>query len=174
MKVLTYKRTHVGDPDALGRFGINDCMGQVRNHDFDAVIGVGGVGSEAKSYNIDGKVNWIGLNPKKANHPNGRGLLVEFEKFVLFENRGPILNDIAPLLAKRMYQGKVRYLISGYSSDEQAETESIIQWLVDEYPSIKKTELSIRNDKCFSPCYPKISKSGGKCHLTHPSSGTLR
>lgn len=158
MKILTYKRTHTGDPDSLGRFGINDCMGQVRNYDFDAVIGVGGIGNEAKCDNIDGKVNWIGLNPKKTKHSNGRGLLVEFEKFVLFESRGPLLNNIAPQLARRMYQGKVRYLIKGYSYEEQAEAESIIKWLLNEYPAIKETEVSIRNDKCFSPCYPKTNK----------------
>lgn len=155
MKILTYKRTHTGDPDTKGRFGINNCMGQVRNYDFDAVIGIGGIGNEAKSYDIDGKVNWVGFNPKKTNHPNGCGLLVEFEKFVLFESHGPLLNNLAPLLAKRMYQGKVRYLISGYSLEEHAEAESIIQCLLNQYPSIKETELSIRDDKYFSPCYPK-------------------
>jgi hypothetical protein len=39
MRILTYKRTHVGDPDQDGRFGIYDCMGRVRNYPFDAVIG---------------------------------------------------------------------------------------------------------------------------------------
>ena len=35
MRILTYKRTHTGDPDHLGRFGVNDCMGGVRNLRFD-------------------------------------------------------------------------------------------------------------------------------------------
>jgi hypothetical protein len=26
MRILTYKRTHTGDPDAQGRFGFHDCM----------------------------------------------------------------------------------------------------------------------------------------------------
>jgi hypothetical protein len=44
MRTLVYKRTHNGDPDAEGRFGIHDCMGQVRSYGYEAVIGVGGVG----------------------------------------------------------------------------------------------------------------------------------
>jgi len=27
-RVLVYKRTHHGDPDHYGQFGINDCMGE--------------------------------------------------------------------------------------------------------------------------------------------------
>ena len=42
MRTLIYKRTHPGDPDEKGRFGICDCMGRVRAWDFEAVIGVGG------------------------------------------------------------------------------------------------------------------------------------
>ncbi|WP_112487513.1 hypothetical protein [Thiomonas sp. X19] len=53
MRILTYKRTHVGDPDEFGRFGINDCMGRVRGYRYDAVIGVGGTGWEAKSHDIE-------------------------------------------------------------------------------------------------------------------------
>jgi len=43
MRILIYKRTHTGDPDLKGRFGIHDCMGRVRDYDYDAVIGVGGI-----------------------------------------------------------------------------------------------------------------------------------
>ena len=35
MRILTYKRTHTGDPDPSGRFGIYDCMGHVRDYDCD-------------------------------------------------------------------------------------------------------------------------------------------
>jgi hypothetical protein len=52
---LVYKRTHPGDPDVGGRFGINDCMGQVRSWDFDAVVGVGALGAEASSHGLDEK-----------------------------------------------------------------------------------------------------------------------
>lgn len=52
-------RTHNGDPDRFGRFGMNDCMGRVRARQFDAVVGVSGIGAEPKSVEIAGKVNWI-------------------------------------------------------------------------------------------------------------------
>lgn len=42
MRTLVYKRTHNGDPDAEGRFGIHDCMGQVRGYGYEAVIGWAG------------------------------------------------------------------------------------------------------------------------------------
>jgi hypothetical protein len=57
MKTLVYKRTHNGDPDVEGRFGIHDCMGQVRGYGFEAVIGVGGVGDEPEAWGIAGKLN---------------------------------------------------------------------------------------------------------------------
>jgi hypothetical protein len=41
--VLVYKRPHTGDPDAVRRFGVNDCMGSSRCRRFEAVIGIGGI-----------------------------------------------------------------------------------------------------------------------------------
>jgi hypothetical protein len=126
MRILTYKRTHIGDPDPAGRFGINDCMGRVRNWNFDAVIGVGGYGSEPQSYGIEGRVNWVGLNPKRRPHPEGYGQIVTFEFFVLLEANGPSLLDIAPSLARRMYEKKARVLLKSYSPEEKAEAEALI------------------------------------------------
>ena len=63
MRTLIYKRTHHGDPDVSGQFGIHGCMGRVRAWDFEAVIGVGGVGPEPRSEGLDCKVNWISDRP---------------------------------------------------------------------------------------------------------------
>ena len=52
MRVLVYKRTHNGDPDTSGCFGVYDCMGAVRDWEFDAVIGVGGIGPEARASQV--------------------------------------------------------------------------------------------------------------------------
>lgn len=60
-RILVYKRTHNGDPNEAGKFGCNDCMGTVRDWDFDAVIGVGGI--SATAYKMDGKITWIGIRP---------------------------------------------------------------------------------------------------------------
>jgi hypothetical protein len=50
MRTLIYKRTHPGDPDTTGRFGVCDCMGRVRTWDFEAVIGVGGLSHEPRGW----------------------------------------------------------------------------------------------------------------------------
>jgi len=40
MNTLIYKRTHRGDPNESGVFGVWNCMGQIRGWEFDAVIGM--------------------------------------------------------------------------------------------------------------------------------------
>ncbi len=132
MRILTYKRTHTGDPDPAGNFGINDCMGQVRNWGFDAVIGIGGYGTEPQKYGIEGRVNWVGLNPTWRPHPKGYGQIVNFEFFTLLEGEGPPLIDVAPNLAKRMYEKKARVLFKSYSKKEKSEAMALIFSLFDE------------------------------------------
>lgn len=109
MRVLIYKRTHNGDPDRFGRFGINDCMGSVRARQFDAVIGVGGIGAEPRSVGIAGKVNWIGIGPRR--HPGIRGPIISFDCFKDFGTDGPDLVAIAPMLADRIYGRNVRSMM---------------------------------------------------------------
>ena len=130
MRILTYKRTHTGDPDPTGQFGINNCMGRVRNWSFDAVIGVGGIGSEPRSYGIDGRVTWVGRDPSWNPHPLGHGQIVTFESFALFEQTGPLLSSIAPYLARRMYEKGARILLKDYSQEEQAEAEALLTILL--------------------------------------------
>lgn len=102
VRTLIYKRTHKGDPDASGWFGLRDCMGRVRNMDFDCVIGIGGAGSDAQLSGIAGKLNWIGVGAHKVPS-NGRGPVVWFDHFVLFDELGEELWKLAPKLARRMY-----------------------------------------------------------------------
>jgi hypothetical protein len=99
MRTFIYKRTHKGDPDKNGCFGIWDCMGKDRGFHFDAVIGVGGIGAEPKAVGIDRKVNWIGIGSQKKRDSQKRGPLVTFEQFVLFEEKGVDLRAVAPRLA---------------------------------------------------------------------------
>lgn len=131
MRILTYKRTHTGDPSPDGIFGIADCMGTVRGLNYDAVIGVGGTGAEPRRHGIAGKITWIGVHPKKKIRTGLRGPLVTFERFVLFDTKGPMLSDLGPELAKRMYVGKVRYLLKHYSAAEQADAEKIVLWAIE-------------------------------------------
>ncbi|WP_338919390.1 hypothetical protein V0M98_18590 [Pseudomonas silesiensis] len=130
MRILTYKRTHTGDPDPTGQFGINNCMGRVRNWSFDAVIGVGGIGPEPRIYGIDGRVTWVGRNPSWSPHPLGHGQIVTFESFALLEHTGPLLSSLAPYLARRMYEKGARILLKDYSQEEQAEAEALLFFLL--------------------------------------------
>lgn len=126
MRILTYKRTHTGDPNPAGEFGINDCMGRVRNWQFDAVIGVGGTGAEARSHGIDGRVTWVGPNPIWSQGNTARARVVTFERFRLLDEHGPLLVELAPLLARRMYEKKSRVLLRSYSNGEKDEAISLI------------------------------------------------
>lgn len=81
MRALIYKRTHTGDPDRFGRFGINDCMGGIRNLRFDAVISVGGIGAEPQSFGIAQKLTWIGIGPRRSSAGSGRrGDIITFDR----------------------------------------------------------------------------------------------
>lgn len=73
MRVLVYKRTHHGDPNTNSCFGVRDCMGSVRSWHFDAVIGVGGIGPEARTNGISGTASWIGIGPHKVGVDGKRG-----------------------------------------------------------------------------------------------------
>lgn len=114
MIVLIYKRTHRGDPDRNGVFGRKDCLGSVRNRNYDAVIGIGGECCWPEHKEISKKVNWIGIGPKK-HGLEGRGPLVTFEKFCLFEENGPDIEKIAPALYNYMFIEKHRRIIMSYS-----------------------------------------------------------
>ena len=102
--VLIYKRTHKEDPRSDGIFGIEDCMHQVRDWEYDAVIGIGGRSPWKGHEEIAYKINWIGISPQR--HKVGRyaNHVVTFEKFCLYEEKGRYLKDIAPLLHNHMYE----------------------------------------------------------------------
>lgn len=139
MRTLIYKRTHRGDPDARGCFGERDCMGSKRNLPFEAVIGVGGRGPEARAHGIAGKVNWIGIGPRKKPLPAPfRGPLVTFNHFLFFEGDDqPDFEAVAPEVYKRLLVPKYapRYLFDGFSPAEQAEIDNLLAMAVGEPPS---------------------------------------
>lgn len=162
MRILIYKRTHKGDPDKSGIFGVHGCMGGVRGFEYDAVIGVGGMGTEPRSYGIHGRINWVGIGPQKdwgtsAMQVDSRGPQVRFKEFALWEDKGPPLMWEAPMLARRLFEKKARYLLSSLSSEEQREAEAILK-LVEKI----KTKPSSGSESCStSSCPPK--KSSGGC-----------
>jgi hypothetical protein len=93
--VLIYKQTHLDDPGETGVFGINDCMGRVRDLNFDAVIAM-----------LNNKVSWVGLGARKipwARH-NSQVLFSHFASVLPAQDL-----PTPPLLAKFM-TGK-RYIV---------------------------------------------------------------
>jgi len=128
MRTLIYKRTHSDDPDATGWFGICDCMGRVRAWPFDAVIGVGGTGAEPKRHGLNGKVNWIGIHPRKSGPADKRmrGPDVTFEHFLFFGCCGPSLKKLAPRFAARFYSDKKHFLMIDVNAMEPGEVGKIL------------------------------------------------
>ena len=162
MKILVYKRTHTGDPDVNGRFGINDCMGTIRNLAFDAVIGVGGTGKVPQSLGIDRKVNWVGINPTRQQGSRiGRAAIVTFEKFALFEERGSLLHSLAPNLAKRMYAGR-RFIFKSMSTAEHTEALELLK-LADGFSTAPPAEFVAKSSLFCKPSGCKRKRRAKRC-----------
>jgi len=139
VRVLIYKRTHKGDPDQSGWFGHNGCMGKVRRFDFQAVIGIGGIGAEPAKEGIAGRINWIGTGAHAESHLINGGPVIIFKHFRLFEKSGKELNSMAPKLAGRFYsQNAPRYIFSDspeLTDVERKEIESILKMAQRAIPS---------------------------------------
>jgi hypothetical protein len=148
MRVLVYKRTHDGDPDSEGRFGIHDCMGEIRGRSFEAVIGIGGKGKDAIKSGVCGKINWIGITPHKTTDPETGYLIVTFAKFKFFGTEGARLRQVALNLAKRMYDsgnnGQGSRHSMNFSQEEQGEIERILATLKSPTAVIKPSSTSKR------------------------------
>jgi hypothetical protein len=141
MRTLIYKRTHSNDPDPdTGVFGNRDCMGRVRSWDFDAVIGIGGIGQQAKRNSIAGKLTWIGVgrcNLPDAAPPEYRGPQLIFQHFWYRGEEGPSLENY-PTLASYMYDGERRLFVhpTDYTRpDLDREIEEILRLAVTAAPS---------------------------------------
>lgn len=152
MRTLIYKRTHPGDPDSDGRFGIYDCMGQVRNWGFDAVIGVGGTSAEPRSHGLAGKVNWIGIGPHKKWVAGKRGPMVTFDRFLFLGTRGPDLEEVAPRLAERIYSRNVRALMNDIGPAERREVRRLLALAGKARPSRARTLPVHPNRRTPSKC----------------------
>jgi hypothetical protein len=154
LNVLIYKRTHRGDPGTDGIFGIHDCMGRVRDRDYNAVIGVGGIRPWSGEEDIKCKVNWIGIAPTKHSSNNKRGSLVTFEKYLLLDEKGPSLQNFAPNLYKYMYVDAHRRLIMSASLPWvlQKEIRGILRLVKNSPPSRGSPILSGNLTACNNMC----------------------
>jgi hypothetical protein len=169
MRTLIYKRTHIGDPDCqTGVFGNCDCMGSVRGHGFNAVIGIGGIGKESRDHRIAGKLTWIGIGAQKfhdPNCPNARGPQLRFRHFLYLGEHGPLLERDYPALASRMYDKNVRLLIHSSATmrehavpkifDLDGDVRKILRLAMAAPPSNRPGERDFRVTSV--KCRPKLS-----------------
>src|SRR4051812_25173766 len=126
MRLFVYKRTHNGDPGPMGCFGIYNCMGSRRGDDFDVVIGIGGMGQEARSHGIAGKVNWIGIGPKRHAVPVMRHPVITFEHYLDLTAENCDFRAEAPMLAKRMYSSSLHF-VKQLSAQELREVKKLVR-----------------------------------------------
>jgi hypothetical protein len=164
MRTLVYLRTHSGDPDEEGLFGIHDCMDQVRCWCFEAVIGVGGMSAEARSWGIAGQVTWIGIGPQKHDGPHDAPL-VTFDHFVYFGSDGLDFRAQAPTLARRMYRTghHIRTVMDDLSAQEQAEVAKLLLLAAAAPPSPARASSSDDEDALASerkPCHTRCEPPG--------------
>lgn len=124
-KILVYRRNHIGDPDPINVvFGINDCMGEKRSCNYDAVIGIGAKTCIDGS-KLTGKVTWVGIGPNKDRKPEKEVIerwkagskephraeghpkkypLVTFKERWLWDEEGKTLMSISGDLHKHFYE----------------------------------------------------------------------
>ncbi|HNW97987.1 MAG TPA: hypothetical protein PKK00_06215 [Bacteroidales bacterium] len=160
MKVLIYKRTHKGDPKKEGIFGNQDCMGRIRNWNYDAVIGIGGKTAWKEDLDIKYKINWIGLEPKKIKSNDGRKCdKVVFSHFELYEGKGVKIKDNYPNLFKYMYESGKRF---DMSSDLPKDVYEEVKQILDSIKDCPKSEAydAVENIATFET---KKTFSSSKC-----------
>jgi hypothetical protein len=152
MRMLVYKRTHCGDPDPkTGVFGNHKCMGQVRGWKFDAVIGVGGIGPKPVKNGIARRLTWVGIGPHKTGDPCRPKVM--FDHFLYYGKTGKLLSDLAPVLAKHLYDGKARVLMDSLSDEERREVKRILKLARNAPPSGHLKGMP----------QPTSRNTGGKC-----------
>jgi hypothetical protein len=118
-------------------------MGRVRSWDFDAVIGVGGIGAKSSSHGLEKKINWVGIGPRKQPRVRGRGPVVAFDRFILFEEQGPDFASLAPRLARRLFRDNVRVLLRDVDAEESKEIQRILKLAAKAEPSMALTREAI-------------------------------
>lgn len=156
MRVFIYKRTHNGDPSEQGCFGVHDCMGAgLRGSDFDAVIGVGGKGGEAKHSQIARKLNWIGIGPHWEALARKPWVLVRFDHF-LWLRRDEMLSDKAPRLADRMYEKRYppRFVFSNKLPDEEQKEVRRLLKMAENAPPSRRARQRSASGCCHPKCRP--------------------
>lgn len=128
-------------------------MGQVRGWIYDAVIGVGGTGQEPIDHGIARRLTWIGIGPHRTG--DWRRPVVTFDHFWYRGPKGPMLETVAPALAKRIYAGKVRIIKdSALAAVELADVEAILRLARRSPPSPGMKGRGFASNTGCLPCRP--------------------
>ncbi len=148
MRTLVYKQTHSDDPDDSGQWGVYDCMRSVRAWDYEAVIGVGGLGELATKWDIACKLTWVGIGPRKLEVQGMVGPLVTFDHFWYKGANGPESRQEAPRLAELMYEGGARTVMN-FTDEVQAEVDAIVgKYMTADPSSARQVESVLVSKSC--------------------------
>lgn len=124
-------------------------MGQVRGYDFDAVIGVGGIGNEPRRLGISERVNWIGVGARQRYAKGVTHPLITFDHFALYEEQGVKLSKIASSLAERLYSRDApRFLLVESSDPEHREIMRVLKLVESARPSAQRSQRCDRLSLC--------------------------
>lgn len=125
-RVFIYKMRVEDDPDPNCHWGVDNCMGKMRDWDYDAVIAVAGFNWEGNKSAVK-RIVWVGICPEKK--PSENGTLVDFEVCRYFGENGPLIEEW-PSVSKRLFptEGKgARFFIADQKSKEWPEVMELLK-----------------------------------------------
>lgn len=155
-RILIYKMTHLGDPDprlmVWGREG-SDCMGRVRSFSFDAVIGVGGHGAEARRNGIAGRIVWAAISPSRIGFTR-RGPILSFARMTYLCKEGPFILEAAPALAVALRRFRLNHTVN-----QQTEIQALLNQLLQRQSvSVNEDNFTPHGRNCGKECGRPISQ----------------
>lgn len=177
MRVLIYKRTHTGDPCKCGVFGVHDCMGRIREWNYDAVLGIG---AKTAPKTLTGRLTWVGISRQRGDEKYKRrrmgkrgpvcNSVFTFMHFHLMNDKGPSLDRCAPCLQDYMdSRGGYGTFILGLSAStpSMADIRREVKALIDESRE-QKASFSKSGECC---CHG--AKTCGGSSRQRPNSATV-
>ncbi len=160
-RILVYKRTHIGDPDEHGRFGVDDCMRSVRGWNFDGVIGIGGVSPSDRA--IARKINWVGRFPRRDPNPfcPTPFPLLKFasEDVKVMEDLGPLLETSYKAFANEFFGSGCRFWVLAADDSRKSRyreaCEIIASVLADAEQPVVGRSFKVRRGAGGATCGPR-------------------
>src|SRR5207302_400083 len=131
---------------------------------------------EPQRHGIARKLTWVGIGPHKTG--DSQRPKVTFDHFRYYGKMGLLLEEVAPALARRMYDKKARMLIDSLSPAERLEVEKILDRARGAPPSGQLKGVPQRNfqetsDKCRSTTC-RATSAGRKAEQENPADAKER